>query len=160
LAPTFADVELRTVFDALRGTMRALVANPDVDVVVEEPTEVSRLYTDEVLLTQILRNLLTNGIKFTHRGEVRLSARPSDDNTVDLVVSDTGIGIPADEQGRVFEAFYQIRGATPDGVAGTGLGLPYARRLATLLGGHLTLTSTVGVGSTFTVTLPHRAGAG
>jgi signal transduction histidine kinase len=60
----------------------------------------------------------------------------------------------------VFEEFYQIRGTTPDGVAGTGLGLPYARRLATLLGGRLTLTSTVGVGSVFTVTLPRRTGAG
>ena len=157
LEPAPADVDLHAVFGALRGTMRSLVNRPELEVVVEEPDGLPVLHTDEVMLTQVLRNLMTNGIKFTPRGEVRLAARYAGGDTVHLVVSDTGIGIPPAEHLRVFEEFYQVRGAAQAGVAGTGLGLPYARRLATLLGGELTLTSTVGAGSTFTVTLPLRA---
>ena len=156
LEPVPAPVDLHVVFGALRGTMPSLVDRPELEVVVAEPDGLPTLHTDEVMLTQVLRNLMTNGIKFTPRGEVRLAARYDGGERLDLVVSDTGIGIPAEEHHKVFEEFYQIRGAAPAGVAGTGLGLPYARRLVTLLGGELSLTSTVGVGSTFTVTLPLR----
>jgi signal transduction histidine kinase len=156
LEPSPADVDLHAVFGALRGTMRSLVSRPGLEVVVEEPDGLPALHTDEVMLTQVLRNLMTNGIKFTPRGEVRLSGRYAGGETVDLVVSDTGIGIPPEEHQRVFEEFYQIRGAAQAGVAGTGLGLPYARRLTALLGGELSVDSTVGAGSTFIVTLPLR----
>ncbi|MFC7480841.1 ATP-binding protein [Luedemannella flava] len=154
LVPVPAEVDLAAVFGALRGTMRSLVARPEVELVVEEPVGLPTLVTDEVMLTQVLRNLLTNGIKFTLSGEVRLAARYAGGDTLDLVVTDTGIGIAADEQQRVFEEFYQVRGDAQQGVIGTGLGLPYARSLVTLLGGELTLESTEGEGSTFTVTLP------
>ncbi len=156
LEPAPASVDLGRVFSALRGTMRSLVSRSGLEVVVEDPDGVPVLHTDEVMLTQVLRNLMTNAIKFTPSGEVRLCARYAGGTTVDLVVSDTGIGIPLAEQERVFEEFYQIRGATPAGGTGTGLGLPYARWLVTLLGGELSLCSTVGAGSTFTVTLPLR----
>ena len=160
LEPAPADVDLHAVFGALRGTMRSLVTRPELEVVVEEPDGLPVQHTDEVMLTQVLRNLLTNGIKFTPRGEVRLAARYAGGDTVDLVVSDTGIGIAPEEHLRVFEEFYQIRGAAQAGVVGTGLGLPYARRLAELLGGELTLDSTLGAGSTFTVTLRMRPAQG
>jgi signal transduction histidine kinase len=156
LVPVPAEVDLRPLFQTLRGTMRALATRDEVDVVVDEPDGLPALYTDEAMLIQVLRNLLTNGIKFTLRGEVRLAAHRVGDDRLELVVSDTGIGIPEPEQGHVFEEFYQIRGEAQAGVIGTGLGLPYARRLVALLGGELTLTSTVGEGSTFTVTLPLR----
>ena len=156
LEPVPVEVDLSAVFGALRGTMRSLVSRPEVEVVVEEPVGLPTLVTDEVMLTQVLRNLMTNGIKFTHRGEVRLAARHDGDERLHLVVTDTGIGIPADERERVFEEFYQIRGGAQQGVVGTGLGLPYARSLVTLLGGELSLTSTEGEGSTFTVSLPLR----
>ena len=156
LEPQFAEVDLRALFGQLRGTQRAIATRPEVALVVPEPA-VAVLTTDEAMLIQILRNLLTNALKFTEEGEVRLSVAAGDDpSTVRLEVADTGIGIPADEHERVFEEFYQVPGAHQAKVRGTGLGLPYARRLATLLGGSLTLASTPGEGSVFTVTLPVR----
>jgi CheY-like chemotaxis protein/anti-sigma regulatory factor (Ser/Thr protein kinase) len=109
------------------------------------------------MLSQVLRNLLTNAIKFTPSGEVRLTAAPgAEEDVVEFVVTDTGVGIPAAERERVFEEFYQVRSTHSGGVKGTGLGLPYARRLTRILGGSLSLESTVGLGTTVTVSLPVR----
>ena len=102
-------------------------------------------------LTAILRNLLSNAIKYTDSGEVRLSVGTFPDR-VEIQVSDTGTGIPAGQLERVFEEFYQVPGAKR---GGTGLGLPYARRLAGLLDGELTLTSEAGRGTTAVLSLPH-----
>ncbi len=150
IEPQWAPVDLVSLFGQLRGTLRPM-AKPGVELIVDEP--VATLVSDEVLLTQVLRNLLTNALKFTPAGEVRLSAR-ADGARVEFVVADTGIGIPVAEQGRVFEEFHQVRGAQQVGGQGTGLGLPYARRLAAILGGELAMYSVEGEGSTFTVTLP------
>ncbi|RKN24103.1 sensor histidine kinase [Micromonospora musae] len=146
----WSEVDLRPIFGQLRGTLRALAAGRPVELEVEEPPSAT-LRTDEVLLGQVLRNLLHNGLKFTERGEVRLRAHLRDDRWV-LTVTDTGPGIAPELHDRIFEEFYQVPGVTRAG--GTGLGLPYARRLTTLLGGTLELTSEPGRGSTFTVTLP------
>ncbi|SBT53835.1 ATP-binding protein [Micromonospora narathiwatensis] len=151
IEPNWAEVDLRAVFGQLRGTLRALATRPEVELVVAEPPAPATLRSDEVLLAQVLRNLLHNGLKFTERGEVRLRAERRDDSWR-LSVSDTGVGIPPELHERVFEEFYQVPGATR--VVGTGLGLPYARRLVKLLGGSLELSSEPGRGSTFTVTLP------
>jgi signal transduction histidine kinase len=151
IEPDWADVDLRPVFGQLRGTMRALATRPGVELTVEEPAAPAVLRTDEVLLGQVLRNLLHNGLKFTARGAVRLRARRRDDRW-NFEVSDTGPGIAPELHDRIFEEFYQVPGATR--VGGTGLGLPYARRLVTLLGGTLELASEPGRGSTFTVSLP------
>ncbi len=151
LEPNWADVDLRAIFGQLRGTLRALATRPAVELVVEEPPAPATLRSDEVLLAQVLRNLLHNGLKFTERGEVRLRAEHRGDRW-SLSVSDTGAGIPPELHERIFEEFYQVPGTTR--VGGTGLGLPYARRLVTLLGGTLELTSEPGRGSTFTVHLP------
>jgi signal transduction histidine kinase len=157
LEPRWSEVDLHDLFGQLRGTLRALIARPEVSLRVDEPAEVPVLTTDESMLTQVLRNLITNGLKFTERGEVRLTATLGDEpGTARLEVSDTGIGIAADDQERVFEEFYQVPSPQQAKVRGTGLGLPYARRLVTLLGGALTVRSTPGEGSAFTITLPVR----
>jgi len=154
MQPTFADVDLRAVFGQLRGTLRPLATRPEVDFVVEEPS-VRRLRTDGVLLAQVLRNLLTNALKFTAQGSVRLSVMAVDSN-VEFTVADTGTGIPADHHERIFEEFYQVPGSRALNGTGTGLGLPYARRLVGILGGALRVSSSPGVGSTFIVCLPAR----
>jgi signal transduction histidine kinase len=151
IEPNWTEVDLRGLFGQLRGTLRALAARPGVELVVEEPPSPALVRSDEVLLAQVLRNLLHNGLKFTERGEVRMRAERRDDGW-SLSVSDTGVGVPPELHERIFEEFYQVPGTTR--VNGTGLGLPYARRLVTLLGGTLELTSEPGRGSTFTVLLP------
>jgi signal transduction histidine kinase len=147
----WAPVDLGAVFGQLRGTLRPL-AKPGVQLDIAEPGPVD-LVTDEVLLTQILRNLLTNALKFTDAGSVGMGAIVLD-GRLHIAVADTGIGIPFAEQRRVFDEFHQVRGAHQAG--GTGLGLPYARRLASLLGGGLSMVSEPGEGSTFTLDLPLR----
>jgi signal transduction histidine kinase len=152
IEPNWTDVDLRAIFGQLRGTLRALATRSDVDFVVEEP-DPGPLRSDEVLLAQVLRNLLTNALKFTVKGSVTLAGR-RDDGHVEFVVADTGVGIPADLQERIFEEFYQVPGGSAVRGTGTGLGLPYARRLVTILGGELRVQSAPGDGSTFTVRLP------
>jgi CheY-like chemotaxis protein/nitrogen-specific signal transduction histidine kinase len=144
--------DLRSVFDQMRASMAPL-APADVALVVEEPPDAARLVTDPLLLGRILRNLVSNALKFTMRGEVRCRAR-ADDGHLDVVVSDTGVGIPAEHRSRVFEEFHQVPGPLQSRAAGTGLGLPYARRVAELLGGSLDLDSAVDQGTTVTLRLP------
>jgi signal transduction histidine kinase len=155
LEPNWAEVDLKAVFGQLRGTLRPLVTRPEVELIIEEPA-IPTLRSDEVLLAQILRNLLTNALKFTEAGSVRLSVRAAGDD-VEFVVADTGAGIPPELHERIFEEFYQVPGSIPVSGKGTGLGLPYARRLAGLLGGAMRVESTVGEGSTFTVRLPVKS---
>jgi signal transduction histidine kinase len=152
IEPTIADVDLRAVFGQLRGTLRPLATRPEVEFVVEEPS-IPTMRTDEVLLAQVLRNLLTNAIKFTAAGSVRLRVAQVGDDA-EFEVADTGAGIPPELHERIFEEFYQVPGSTTLSGKGTGLGLPYARRLVGILGGALRVTSEVGKGSTFTVSLP------
>ncbi|MFI9527389.1 ATP-binding protein [Micromonospora rosaria] len=151
IEPAWAEVDLRAVFGQLRGTLRALATPSEVALVVEEPPHPAVIRSDEVLLAQVLRNLLHNALKFTERGEVRMRAKRREDRW-ELSVTDTGMGIAPELHERIFEEFYQVPGRTR--VGGTGLGLPYARRLVTLLGGTLELCSEPGRGSRFTVVLP------
>jgi signal transduction histidine kinase len=150
--PDWSEVDLRAMFGQLRGTLRPLATRPDVDFVIEEPA-VPAMRSDEVLLAQVLRNLLINALKFTATGSVRLSARRAGDD-VEFAVADTGTGIPEELHERIFEEFYQVPGSQALAGKGTGLGLPYARRLAGILGGALRVASVPGKGSTFTVRLP------
>jgi CheY-like chemotaxis protein len=112
--------------------------------------------TDESKVAQILRNLISNALKFTERGEIRVSARAVDVDDVCFEVLDTGIGIAPEHHQRVFEEFSQISGRLQSGVKGTGLGLALVRRLATLLGGTVGLESELGKGTRFSVRLPRR----
>ena len=147
-----AYVDLPALLGRLRGLARPMTESKPLTVTVSadgDPTP-SVILTDEVALTAILRNLLSNGIKYTDRGEVRLSTRVTGPR-LEIIVADTGIGIPAGLISHVFEEFYQVPGVRR---GGTGLGLPYARRLARILGGDLTLTSEPGAGTTVVLDLP------
>jgi signal transduction histidine kinase len=150
--PTWADVDLKAMFGQLRGTLKPLATRPEVDFRIDEPGLPS-LRTDEALLGRVLRNLLTNALKFTASGSVWLSVREIDEDA-EFVVADTGTGIPPELHERIFEEFYQVPGSKALSGKGTGLGLPYARRLAGILGGVLRVESEVGRGSTFTVRIP------
>ncbi|HTV24105.1 MAG TPA: response regulator [Polyangiaceae bacterium] len=142
------------LLSALRGQMRPLIeTDPRVELVVAEPEQDFELETDHGKIAQILRNLVSNALKFTEQGEVRVSARREGDS-VSFSVSDTGIGIDEADFERVFEEFGQVDNEIQRRVKGTGLGLPLSRRLAELLHGRLALESTLGKGSTFTLTLP------
>lgn len=155
IEPTWSEVDLKAVFGQLRGTLRPLATRPEVDFAVDDP-DVPTLHSDEVLLAQVLRNLLTNALKFTETGSVRLSVRRTGGDA-EFIVADTGYGIPPELQERIFEEFYQVPGSRPVSGKGTGLGLPYARRLAGILGGALRVDSTSGEGSTFTLRLPLKS---
>ena len=153
-----AHVDLPALFGRLRGLAHPMAEGKPVEVIVSadrDPGIPGTILTDEVALTSILRNLLSNGIKYTDRGEVRLSARVAGAR-LEISVADTGIGIPAGLSAHVFEEFYQVPGVRR---GGTGLGLPYARRLARILGGDLTLTSEPGAGTTVVLDLPNQTPA-
>ena len=145
------------LFAALRGALEPLPINPAVSLMFDPPGDVPPLETDEAKLSQILRNLISNALKFTERGEVRVSASSSDNGaTVVFRVRDTGIGIAPADQARIFDEFTQLEHRLQRSLRGTGLGLPVSRRLAELLGGTLSVTSEPGVGSTFELRMPSR----
>ena len=146
-----ATIDLPALLGRLRGLVRPMAQASTVEVIVSDEGSPRTILTDELALTGILRNLLSNGIKYTNNGEVRLSVRVVG-SSVEIIVADTGIGIPAGLQEHVFEEFYQVPGLRR---GGTGLGLSYARRLAALIGGDLRLTSEPGVGTTVVLRLPH-----
>jgi signal transduction histidine kinase/CheY-like chemotaxis protein len=145
-----AAVSLPALLNRVRALLGPMAEGKPVDVIVEADGIPDAVLTDEVALTAIMRNLVSNGIRYTDRGTVRMAARAAG-GMVEISVADTGIGIPARLLDDVFEEFYQVPGHQR---GGTGLGLPYARRLAELLGGELTLASEPGAGTTATLLLP------
>jgi signal transduction histidine kinase len=148
--------ELVDLFSALRGMFKPVVTNPDVSLVFEEPQSSSRLYTDDKMLSQILRNFISNALKFTLKGEVRVSAVQEGEAWITFAVSDTGIGIAKEYHHAIFHDFTQVDSPIQKRLRGTGLGLSLSKRLAELLGGSVGLESALGVGSTFRVTVPLR----
>jgi signal transduction histidine kinase/CheY-like chemotaxis protein len=112
------------------------------------------IMTDRLRLDQVIKNLISNAIKFTDKGEVEVSIKNGTENTSSIAVKDTGIGIPEDKQQYIFEAFQQADGGTSRKYGGTGLGLSISRELVKLLGADIKLESKPSVGSTFTLTLP------
>jgi signal transduction histidine kinase len=147
-------VDLAALLARMHALLRPMTEDRPVALVVDTSNVPSTILTDEVVLTRILANLLSNGLKFTERGEVRLDVRPVGDR-LDLVVTDTGIGIADDQQEQVFEEFYQVPGEVQARAgSGTGLGLPYARRLTELLGGELSLSSRPGEGTSVVMSVP------
>ena len=142
------------LFSALRGMFRPIVDASAVDLIFEEPLGLPRLYTDDKKLGQILRNFISNSLKFTTRGEVRVSARLEGEDKVRFAVSDTGIGIAAELHDTLFEDFSQVDSPLQKRLRGTGLGLSLCKRFAALLGDEVGVDSTPGVGSTFFVIIP------
>ena len=140
---------------ALRGMTRPLLP-PDSKVALnfEGPVEALEMETDEAKLSQVVRNLVSNAVKFTEAGSVTVTVEPGPHDTVVFTVTDTGIGIAPENHERVFEEFIQVDSHLQRRVKGTGLGLPLARKLTELLGGTLSVKSTLGEGSSFLVTLP------
>lgn len=148
--------EMVDLFATLRGMFKPILLNEDLNLTFEEPRGDIRLYSDDRKLSQILRNFISNALKFTPHGEVRVRALVHDDETVTFTVTDTGIGIPPDALLHIFDEFTQVDTPIQRRVRGTGLGLALCRRLARLLGGEVTAQSSVGTGSTFSVTIPMR----
>jgi signal transduction histidine kinase/CheY-like chemotaxis protein len=143
------------LFAGLRGMLRPLLAqNSSIDLIFEEPIDIPEIYSDEARLSQILRNFISNALKFTERGEVRVSVKQGPNDTVAFSVADTGIGIAPEDQDRIFEEWVQVEGKGQKHVKGTGLGLPLSRKFAQLLGGDVSVRSQIGVGSTFFATIP------
>ena len=140
----------------LRGMFKPILQSHSVSLVFEEPQDVPRIFTDDKKLSQILRNFISNALKFTPNGEVRVSATLVDGDRVTFAVADTGIGIAAEHVGSLFNDFVQIDAPIQKRLRGTGLGLSLSRKLALLLGGDVAVESTLGQGSRFSVTLPVR----
>jgi len=147
--------EVSTLFGALRGMLRPLLGGQAVSLIFEAADSLPPLFTDEAKVSQILRNFVSNALKFTERGRVVVKADLSTDATaIVFSVTDTGIGIAPEHLELIFEEFAQVEHPIQRNVRGTGLGLPLARKLAALLGGHLHVSSVLGEGSTFTFTVP------
>ncbi|MET3650482.1 sensor histidine kinase [Dyella japonica] len=142
------------LFAALRGTFRPITEMTEADLIFEDPEGMPKLYTDDRKLAQILRNYISNALKFTPRGTVKVSAHLQDDGTVCFAVRDTGIGIPGDLQKDLFKDFSQLESPMQKRLRGTGLGLSLCKRYAELLGGHVGMESKPGEGSVFFVVLP------
>ena len=153
ISPAWFD--LMDLFSALRGMFRPLVEDSNhVDLVFEDPPPMPMLYTDDKKLAQILRNFISNALKFTPQGHVRVSTRLESEREVRFSVRDTGIGIPVELQGTLFEDFVQVDTPLQKRLRGTGLGLSLCKRFAELLGGRVGVNSVVGQGSEFYVVLP------
>lgn len=153
--------EVQNIFGGLRGVLKPLLVGNSLDLVFDASADIPPLYTDEGKVSQILRNLISNALKFTRRGQVRVTANLSEPrHAVVFRVSDTGIGIAPENLDRIFEEFVQVDNDLQSHVKGTGLGLPLSRRLAELVGGTLRVESELGVGSTFILTIPVDFGKG
>ena len=154
-------VAVKEITGDMRGVFEALAREKKIGLEISvDPGVPVLMDTDKLRLEQILKNLLSNALKFTNVGRVTLSVtrNRSKDELLDFVVTDTGIGIPADKQQVIFEAFQQADGSTRRKYGGTGLGLSISKELARLLGGDITIDSEPGKGSTFIVHIPVKQG--
>jgi signal transduction histidine kinase len=151
------DFEVAALFGTLRGLFRPLLQDSNVALIFEESKGIPPLNTDEGKTAQILRNIISNAIKYTEKGEVRISAALTpDQRSVIFNVTDTGIGIPTEDQERIFQPFIQVDHSLQKKIKGTGLGLSLAKNLAELLGGGIFLKSEPGKGSAFSVAVPRN----
>ena len=155
VTPRLSEFTIAEFFAALRGMFRPLAMNENVQLLIEDsPVVATRLYTDEGKLAQILRNFISNALKFTERGTVHVRAIVTRDGGVRFSVRDTGIGIAEQNRELVWQEWGQVENDQRPRHKGSGLGLPLSRQLAVLLGGKTWLESTLGEGSTFYVEIP------
>ncbi|QXI49809.1 MULTISPECIES: response regulator [Pseudomonas] len=149
--------QLERLVEGLRGMFEPLAAHKGLAFEVTTDAQVpATLFTDRQRLEQILKNLLSNAIKFTERGQVSLNIGYQPDSGIIFAVRDSGIGIAADQQQAIFGAFHQVDGTSNRRYGGTGLGLSISRDLAHLLGGQISVDSSLGQGSVFSLILPER----
>jgi signal transduction histidine kinase len=148
------DVDLDDLIEDIIGTAEPLAEKNRNRLVLDRPQRVGRFITDPMRFRQIILNLLSNACKFTDQGMVTLEAHREPHGGLRLAVRDTGIGIPPDQMGRLFQEFSQAGTPGKRRYGGTGLGLAISRRLARLMGGDIAADSEPGRGSTFTVRLP------
>ena len=146
--------EMVDLFSALRGMFKPILSSDRVSLVFEEPVGVTRIYSDDKKLSQILRNFISNALKFTQEGEVRVTAAMTGEGHVTFAVTDTGIGIAPEYLGAIFQEYVQVDAPIQKRLRGTGLGLSLSSKLAQMLGGTVHVVSTLGNGSTFSVTIP------
>ena len=153
-------VQLAPLIEEVVGTARQLALEKKNRLVVDAPDDIGTLTVDPMRLRQILLNLLSNACKFTKEGDVTLRASRVSNGRhwIELSVSDTGIGMTAEQQAKLFEEFTQADVSTAQRFGGTGLGLAITRKLARMMGGDVTVASEPGKGSVFTVRLPAGAG--
>jgi signal transduction histidine kinase len=152
-------IDLARLIDEVIGTAGQLAERNQNRLIVEAQENLGALTADSMRLKQILLNLLSNACKFTKAGEVRLRVRKVADGRdwVELAVADSGIGMTAEQQAKLFQDFTQADSLTARRYGGTGLGLAISRKLARMMGGDVTVTSELGKGSVFTVRLPGGA---
>lgn len=149
------DVPVRRVVEGLARTFEPLARQKSLEFkITVDPGVPASLHTDRQRMEQILKNLLSNAVKFTEQGAVSLSVLTTPEGDVAFRVQDTGIGIAADQQDKIFDAFHQADGTTSRRFGGTGLGLSITRDLTRLLGGSVAVSSAPNEGSVFTLTLP------
>jgi signal transduction histidine kinase len=141
----------------VKAELEPIIMQRKLSVTIDLPRDIKPITTDRQKVKQILLNLLSNSLKFTHHGGVTISARRNaKEKTLELLVTDTGIGIASADQDRIFEDFRQLDNSPTRAYGGTGLGLSICRRLAQMLDGRISVQSQVGKGSTFILTLPTK----
>jgi signal transduction histidine kinase len=149
-----------SLFGGLRGALRPLLVSPSVELIFDSVDDMPELVTDEAKVAQILRNLISNALKFTEKGEVRVRAEYDAYSKLAVFsIRDTGIGIAPKDQSRIFEEFSQVDTRLQKKTKGTGLGLPLSRSLAQLIGGTIRVESVLGQGSVFILAIPATLGA-
>lgn len=150
-------VRLSEVFDTLRALFRPLMpTDRNIQLIIDDNENIPIFISDETKISQIVRNFISNSLKFTEDGRIIVTASLLANGELEIAVSDTGIGIAKEHQGMIFEEFMQVQGAHQKRSKGTGLGLPLARKLARILEGDVTVESTVGSGSVFKLQIPFR----
>jgi signal transduction histidine kinase len=148
---------LEPLIEDVVKTIQPLAATNGNQLVVRCPAGAGTIMADQTRVRQALLNLISNANKFTEHGTVRVEARRATENGgqwITIVVADTGIGMTAEQVGRLFQAFVQADAAIVRNYGGTGLGLAISRHVCQLMGGDITVESEVGRGSTFTIRLP------
>ncbi|HVV45342.1 MAG TPA: ATP-binding protein [Bryobacteraceae bacterium] len=153
------EFRIENLFAALRGMLRPLLVNQSMDLIFEDAGNLPPVYSDEGKVSQILRNFVSNALKFTEHGEIRVSAALESEGEVCFHVSDTGIGIAPENLELIFQDFSQVDHPIQKRVKGTGLGLPLSKKLAEMLGGSVNVQSELGRGSEFSLRIPLYFGA-
>jgi signal transduction histidine kinase len=141
----------------VKAELEPIILRSKLSITVDVPKDLSPLWSDRQKVKQILLNLLSNALKFTHQGSVMVSARPYPrERILELAVTDTGIGVAPVDQEKIFEDFRQLDNTPTRPYGGTGLGLSICRRLAQMLDGRISVRSELGKGSTFSLILPTK----